>query len=265
MARIFWVEDQSHWINKFKHVLEETSFDDSNNIVEVFKFPEAACQRINLAKDDERPDVAILDARMNGFDQAGFSVSRALQTKWKDVPVIFLSEHNGTDIERDALVEHNAADFISKHQRNIEEVLVWRIRAILRQAVVRQSSPTQTTDKVINSGELKLDLDTWEVYWKDQKVMNPDNPKRPLAPTPRKILRCLVERSPRPVTTAQMAEYLNIEPEDYAAATYRQHIKTLRRAIDVAGGGQGDFLETCKNGKGIVAGGADGAYYWKKP
>ncbi|MDH5216804.1 MAG: response regulator [Gammaproteobacteria bacterium] len=265
MARIFWVEDQSHWVDKFKDTLEQADLDGKKNIVEVFKFAEAANQRISLAKSNERPDIALLDARMNGFDQAGFSVSKALRAKWPDVPIIFLSEHNGTDIERDAITKHNAADFISKHQRNIEEVICWRMRAILRQAVVQQSSPTQVAEDVITSGSLKLDLNTWEVYWKDNKIMNPDNPKRPLAPTPRKILRCLVERSPRPVTTAQIAEYLGIEPESYAAATYRQHIKTLRRAIDAADGGKGDFLELCKSGKGIVAGGSDGAYLWKKP
>lgn len=264
MARIFWVEDQSHWINKFKDSLEDADLDDVPNIIEVFKFPEAACQRISLAKEDERPDIAILDARMNGSDQAGFSVSRALAAKWPGIPIIFLSEHNGTDIERDALTEHNAADFISKHQRNIDEVLAWRIRAILRQSAVRQSNPTQVADDIISSGDLKLDINTWEVYWKNTKIMNPDNPKRPLAPTPRKVLRCLVERSPRPVSPNQMGEYLGMEPDMFAAATYRQHIKTLRRALDAAEGGKGNFIEMCKQGKGIVAG-SEGAYLWKKP
>jgi len=92
----------------------------------------------------------------------------------------------------------------------------------------------------------------------------PDNPRRPLAPTPRKILRCLVERSPRPVTTGQIAEYLGVDPDRYSSATYRQHIKTLRRAIDVADGATGDFISSCKNGHGVASCGEQGAYAWKK-
>jgi two-component system OmpR family response regulator len=117
---------------------------------------------------------------------------------------------------------------------------------------------------VLSSGELKLDLATWEVYWKGARLMNPDNPRRPLAPTPRKILRCLVERSPRPVTTWQIAEYLGVDPDAYSSATYRQHIKTLRRSIDAADGGAGHFIEHCKNGHGIISCGEQGAYSWTR-
>jgi DNA-binding response OmpR family regulator len=266
MAKIFWVEDQSHWIEKFKPVLNDAKLDDNANELLVFKFSEAARQKIKLMHEDERPDVAILDAKMNGYDQAGFSVSEALQKKWPGIPIIFLSEYNGTAIERDALEEHNASDFISKHQNNIEEVLIWRIKAILRQSVLRGTGTAQSTiGNILSSGELKIDLDTWEVFWHGKKLMNPDNPKRPLAPTPRKILKCLVERSPRPVTTTGMAEFLNVDPDTYQYATYRQHIKTLRRAIDFVDGGNGEFMELCKNGVGIVAFGEEGAYFWKPP
>lgn len=263
MARIFWVEDQSHWIEKFKKALENADIDGGKNELSIFKFSETARQQIALIDQNNGPEVAILDARMRGHDQAGFSVSQALHAKWPGLPIIFLSEHNGTDIERDALEEYGATDFISKHQRNVEDVLIWRIKAVLRQNALRGTDNATTPSDVITSGDLKLDLDTWEVYWKDVKLMNPDNPKRPLAPTPRKILRYLIEKSPRPVTTFQVAEYMNVDPDTYAYATYRQHIKTLRRAIDVADGGNGTFLQMCKDGYGIVACGEDGAYCWK--
>ncbi|MDH5378719.1 MAG: response regulator [Gammaproteobacteria bacterium] len=266
MAKIFWVEDQSHWIDKFRDVLEKADLDGSTpNVIEVYRFSEAARQRISLAKKDtDRPDVALLDAKMNGFDEAGFSVSTALRKKWPDLPIVFLSEHAGTDIERSAIETHQVQDFISKNQRNIEEVLVWRMKAAIRQSSVLAQGGENASD-ILTSGDLKIDLDNWEVYWKGNKLMNPDNPKRPLAPTPRKILRCLVERTPRPVTPFQMAEYLNIDPHTYAAATFRQHIKTLRRAFDCADNKSGEFLELCKKGYGVVAVGEEGAYCWKPP
>ena len=75
MATIFWVEDQSHWIRKFSPMLEQEDFDGKPNSLAVYNFAEAAQQKIALTGKDSPPDVALLDARMNGNDQAGFSVS----------------------------------------------------------------------------------------------------------------------------------------------------------------------------------------------
>ncbi|HED17752.1 MAG TPA: response regulator transcription factor [Gammaproteobacteria bacterium] len=262
MAKIIWVEDQSHWIDKFRDILTNTDLDGKANELIIYKSSEAAGQQITLMKKEEGPDLALLDASMNGNDQAGFSVSRALLKKWPGMPIIFFSEYSGTDIERDALTEHMASDFIAKHQSNVEQVLCWRIRAVLRQQAMGDGSLQSSSDNVLSSGDLKMDLDTWEVYWKGVKLMNPDNPKRPLAPTPRKILRCLVERTPRPVSTWQVAEYMGVDPDTYSYATYRQHIKTLRRALTVASE-QEDFMELSKQGLGIISCGEQGSYCWK--
>lgn len=264
MATIFWVEDQSHWIDKFKPVLESTAFDYAPTQVQVFKFAEAACQHIRLADDAQRPDVALLDANMNGNDDAGFSVSRALQRKWPGLPVIYLSEHSGTGIEQTAFETASAQDFIAKHQLNIESVLCWRIKAVLRQNSVRQSeSSALQSDQVLHSGDLRIDTTTWEVYWQGTKLMNPTNHQRPLAPTPRKILRFLVENAPRPLTTEQIADKLGADLERFSYANYRQHIRTLRLSFDQAMGGTGDFVALCKQGQGIAAFGDEGAYCWK--
>jgi DNA-binding winged helix-turn-helix (wHTH) protein len=93
--------------------------------------------------------------------------------------------------------------------------------------------------------------------------MNPSNHKRPLAPTPRKILKVLVERSPRPVNTEQMAEALGVESLSYAS--YRQHIKTLRHSFEQAAKAkqQESFLNLCQQQMGIVTFGDEHAYCWK--
>ncbi|WP_166264652.1 response regulator transcription factor [Marinobacter caseinilyticus] len=262
MANILWVEDQSHWIDKFKPVLEATDFDHHPTQVQVFQFAEAACQHIRLAEPQTPPDLALLDANMNGNDAAGFSVSRALQRKWPDLPIIYLSEHSGTDIEQEAFETTGAQDFIAKHQRNIESVLCWRIKARLRQQSLSQAGQSQTGD-VLKSGELMLDTTTWEAYWRGQKLMNPSNTKRPLPPTPRKILRYLLEASPRPLSTGQIADKLDADLERFSYANYRQHIRTLRLSIDQAMGGKGHFVSQCKQGAGIVTFGDEGAYSWK--
>jgi DNA-binding response OmpR family regulator len=259
MAKLFWVEDQIHWIDKFTDILQTTDFDGTENSLEVFKFPAAAKQRIATLDEHSRPDIAILDAHMNGSDEAGFSVSRALRKKWPELPIIYLSEHSGTRLEEQAFEQTNAEDFIAKHQRNIEAVLCWRIKAALKKSRHQSTGP----DDVLESGSLRIDLVSWEVYWKGVKLMNPHNPKRPLAPTPRKILRFLVQRSPRPLTTDQVVELLEADPERFSYANYRQHIKTLRSAFELAEGDSGRFNALCKQGRGIVTFGAEHAYSWK--
>lgn len=265
MANIFWVEDQIHWINRFQPILENTDFDGMPTRVETYKYAETACQKIAQMSDSDEPDLAILDANMNGNDHAGFTVSRALLKKWPQLPIIYLSEHSGTGIEQQAFEQADIKDFIAKHQHNVESVLCWRIRAVLRQKqlVVKSGAAEQHQSEQIKNGDLLIDLATWEVYWKGVKLMNPSNSRRPLAPTPRKILRYLVEVSPRGLTTGQMIDKLEADEDKFSYASYRQHITTLRKSFDQAEGGQGDFIKNCKQGFGIVTFGDDGAYCWK--
>ena len=56
-----------------------------------------------------------------------------------------------------------------------------------------------------------------------------------------------------------------MDPEKFSYASYRQHIKTLRRAFDAAEGQHGSFSERCNKGEGIVTFGDEGAYYWNPP
>ncbi len=263
MARIFWVEDQAHWIKKFSSVLQAGDFDENPNSLDIHNFAEAARQKIALSDKASPPDVALLDARMNGNDQAGFSVSSALRKKWPKIPIIYLSEHSGTEIERAALEQFSATDFIAKHQHNVEKVLCWRIRSVLRQAAI--DTDLCATINTISSGELTIDLNNWNVYWKGVRLMNPNNAQRPLAPTPRKLLHELMQCSPRPLTALQIAERLEADRDKFSYASYRQHIKTLRRSFDAAEGEQGKFSELCNQGHGIVTFGDDGAYLWNPP
>lgn len=263
MASIFWLEDQFHWIDKFETLLKSTDFGDGadSNELETHKFVETAIQSIR--KQSTPPDIALLDANMNGNDEAGLSIARRITEKWPQVPILYLSEHSGTPIEQAAFEESSARDFIAKHQRNIEEVLCWRIKAILREQNM-QSDPVSSSNDRITSGDLTIDLTTWNVYWHGVRLMNPNNCDRPLAPTPRKILKHLVESSPAAVSTEKMADLLDSEKFSYA--NYRQHIKTLRHSFEQASEKNQlkSFIECCKLGKGIVTFGDEGAYLWKK-
>ncbi len=268
MIKIFWVEDQSHWIEKFRPLLECSNFapgaegelpDDEHNRLEVFRFAEPALARIAQTDAGDAPHIAILDASLNGNDDGGFSVSKALLKKWPALPIVFLSEHSGTGIEQKAFEEGVTQDFIAKHQRNIEGVLLWRMKALLRQSL----QPVANKKAQLVSGDLRIDLVSWEVWWKGNKLMNPANPARPLAPTPRKILRFLVETSPRPLTTMQMADLLEADIEKFSYASYRQHIKILRHSMAAAHGHEQEFMDQCRAGRYIATFGDEGAYCWK--
>lgn len=264
MVDIVWVEDQFHWLDKLSPVLKAADLGDgeNNNQLTTFGLPEAACQHFNGR--GHAPDVVLLDANMNGDDHAGFRVSRVLHKRWPDVPIVYLSEHSGSEIEQTAFEKLETQDFVAKHQQNIEQILCWRIKAVLRQVRIHKGQTSTTSaDGTLSRGPLTIDLTTWEAYWHGKKVMNPNNSQRPLPPIPRKILRLLAEHSPRPLTTLQIADYLEMDHFNYAS--YRQHIKTLRRALEHASNqaGQPSFLELCKKGQGIVTFGDEGAYCWK--
>lgn len=264
MIKIFWVEDQQHWIDKFRPLLQITDFSgvsaEADNRLEVFKQQDAAHNRIAQTADTDAPHIAILDASLNGDDDGGFSLSKALLKKWPALPIVFLSEHSGTGIEEKAFQQGVTQDFIAKNQRNIEGVLVWRIKALLKPVLA--AAPV---NRLLTSGDLEIDLVSWEVRWKNNRLMNPANPARPLAPTPRKILRFLVEASPRPLTTMQMADKLDADLEKFSYANYRQHIKTVRKSLALAHGDEAAFMDMCRQGEGVVTFGAEGAYLWKTP
>lgn len=277
MVKILWVEDQTHWVTKFKPTLEQADLSigsseegqtNCQNEVQIFKFAEAA--RMHITQSNNAPDIAILDANMNGNDQAGFSVSRALHKKWPQLPVIYLSEHSGTGIEQQAFEETGAQDFIAKHQQNIEAVLCWRIKAALKKSQLSGQGSASGDEAdcagILTSGSLSIDTSSWNVYWHGERLMNPLNERRPLPPTPRKILRYLVEASPSPLATSQIVDKLDADPERFSDANYRQHIRTLRQSIDQAAErkGEGSFTALCKAGKGITTFGDSSAYCWVK-
>ena len=269
MIKIFWVEDQQHWIDKFRPVLQSNHFAPGEppplagaeqNRLEVFKQLDAALARIAQTDHSDAPQIALLDASLNGDDDGGYTIARALLKKWPALPIVFLSEHSGTGIEQKAFEEGVSRDFIAKNQRNIEAVLLWRMKALLKDVLAPAAQ-----SRLLTSGDLSIDLINWEVRWRGNVLMNPANPKRPLAPTPRKILRFLVEASPRPVTTLQMAEWLEADLEKFSYANYRQHIKTLRKSLALAHGDEQAFMDLCRAGDGVATFGADGAYLWKVP
>jgi two-component system, OmpR family, response regulator ChvI len=112
---------------------------------------------------DEHPDLAILDIKMPRMD--GIETLRQLRQK-SHLPVIFLTS---MEEEIDELVglKMGADDYIRKPFS--ARLLVERVKVLLRRAAP-QAAVTKDGGKIVERGELRLDLERHSCTWKNEPV-----------------------------------------------------------------------------------------------
>jgi two-component system, OmpR family, response regulator ChvI len=111
------------------------------------------------------PDLAILDIKMPRMD--GMETMRLLRAK-SDLPVIFLASKEEMIDEVFAL-KMGADDLIRKPIS--ERLLVERVKAVLRRASPKDGMVQKKgTDKVLERGALRMDLERHTCTWKNQPV-----------------------------------------------------------------------------------------------
>jgi len=175
----------------------------------------------------ERPDLVVLDLMLP--DRDGWDVTRVMRndSALADTPVIMLTarvEHH----DRIVGLELGADDYVTKPFHPGE--LLARIRAVLRRA---QRGPAAS--KVIQAGELRIDVDGHPVEVRGEVV--------PLTPTEFGLLQALAEHRGQALTRLEMIErglgysYEGIE------RTVDSHIRNLRRKLSEAGASE-DLVET---------------------
>lgn len=118
-------------------------------------------EAIRFAKDHEY-DLILLDVMLPKYD--GFEVCRQIR-EFSAVPIIMLTA-KGDDMDKILGLEYGADDYITK-PFNILEVKA-RIKAIMRR--VENKKATEEKAKVLESGELRLDLDGRRAFIADQEV-----------------------------------------------------------------------------------------------
>lgn len=153
--------------------------DDDPNILQVAGFAVAkAGYRTVTAKNGkqalelfhaEQPDLVVLDIVMPELD--GVDVCRQIRTK-SNVPVIFLSSMDD-EVDRIVGLELGADDYLTKPFSPRE--LVARIKAVLRRSDTRELPGTtphkgQDQRRVLEHGDVRLDLDCVRAFWKGQEV-----------------------------------------------------------------------------------------------
>lgn len=118
-------------------------------------------EAVQLAKQKEY-DVVLLDVMLPKYN--GFEVCQQIR-EFSNMPIIMLTA-KGDDMDKILGLEYGADDYITK-PFNILEVKA-RIKAIMRRSAKKaQKEPSQ---KVIQKGSLKLELDGRRVYIDDNEI-----------------------------------------------------------------------------------------------
>lgn len=157
--RIAYVEDDAVILANYTEILRDEGFD----VVGYSAKDEAIA-----AFREQLPDLALLDVSLHGERDAGFHVCSELRRLSGDLPIIFLTSHDG-EIEKISGLRLGADDYITK-DASINYIIV-RIEALFRRleavrgAVVRSVPPPE-----ISLGELRVDEQLSCVYWKGVKL-----------------------------------------------------------------------------------------------
>jgi two-component system alkaline phosphatase synthesis response regulator PhoP len=175
----------------------------------------------------ERPDLLILDLMLP--DRDGLSMTRIVRgdASLAAMPIIMLTARV-EDQDKIVGLELGADDYVTK-PFNPQE-LVARIRAVLRRL---QAEPTPP--RVIQTGELIIDVDAHQVRVQNQVVG--------LTPTEFSLLRALAENPGRALTRMELIEKGLGYSYEGLDRTVDSHIKNMRRKLADAGA-SADLIET---------------------
>mgnify|MGYP001823926897 FL=1 len=211
--------------------------DDDREIVRLLRaYLEQAGYQVFSAYDGETalhiirrecPDLVLLDLMLP--DRDGWDVTRVVRGDpgLAATPILMLTARV-EDHDKIVGLEMGADDYVSK-PFNPREVLA-RIRAVLRRAHGEPAPP-----RVIQSGELVMDLDQHRVCLGSQPVR--------LTPTEFSLLQALAEHPGHTLTRLELIEKGLGYSYEGLNRTVDSHIKNLRRKLSEAGGDT-DLVET---------------------
>jgi two-component system alkaline phosphatase synthesis response regulator PhoP len=175
----------------------------------------------------ERPDLVVLDLMLP--DRDGWDVTRVMRgdASLAHTPIIMLTarvEHH----DRIAGLELGADDYVTKPFHPGE--LMARIRAVLRRA---QRGPAAS--RMIQAGELMIDVDAHRVEVRGQTIH--------LTPTEFGLLHALAEHCDHALTRSEMIEQGLGYSYEGLERTVDSHVRNLRRKLSDAGA-PADLIET---------------------
>ncbi len=174
----------------------------------------------------ERPDLVVLDLMLPGMD--GKDVCRALKSDplTRSIPILMLTAKS-EEMDRVVGFELGAEDYVTKPFSPRE--LVLRVKAILR----RRERPS-SEEKVIQIEDLLIDMDRHQVLLKNRPLY--------LTSTEFKLLVELVSNRGRVQTRQRLLDKIWGYTYEGYARTVDTHIRRLREKL----GEKGDWIETLR-------------------
>jgi len=166
--------------------------------------------------EQHRPDLVVLDVMMPDMD--GFTVTRKLRERGREMPVLFLTARDETSDKVTGLTV-GGDDYVTK-PFSLEEVVA-RIRAVLRRSGVG-SEPGNGRLVFV---DLELDEDSHEVRRGGRSIE--------LSPTEFKLLRYLMLNPNRVLSKMQILDHVWAYDFNGEAGIVESYISYLRRKVDV--------------------------------
>lgn len=215
--------------------------DDEENLRESVSF---ALRREGYAVDEydngltawqrfqkQQPSLVVLDILMPQMD--GLELCRKLRAMSETLPIIFLTSRDD-EFDRILGLELGADDYLCKPFSMRE--LTTRIKVLLRRAaLLGKSVQPARGEEPLRVGPLELDLQRYQVRWKEQPV--------DLTVTEFMMLHALVKH-PGHVKTRQQLTRDGYPHDTYVSdRTIDSHIKNLRRKLGAVPEG-GDPIES---------------------
>ena len=155
MAKVLVVDDEKLIVKGIRFSLEQ----DGMEVDCAYDVEEA----IRMAKETEY-DIVLLDVMLPKFD--GFEVCQAIR-EFSEMPIIMVTAKGG-DMDKILGLEYGADDYITK-PFNILEVKA-RIKAIMRRNAKKSKKESQSSGKVVQAGDLKLDTDSRRVFIAEKEI-----------------------------------------------------------------------------------------------
>ncbi len=160
----------------------------------------------------------MLDVNLPDVD--GFEICRRMRRDGIDTPVIFLTARDDPSDLR-AGFGHGGDDYLTK-PFSLEE-LALRIEAVLRRSRGSVSDAHRLT-----SGDLLLDEDAHQVFWREQEI--------DLSPTEFRLLHYLMLNPGRVLSKLQILDYVWEYDFDGDARIVETYISYLRKKLGPEGG-----------------------------
>jgi two-component system alkaline phosphatase synthesis response regulator PhoP len=164
----------------------------------------------------ERPDLVVLDWMLPGRD--GWSITQWVRADATLAPTpILMLTARVDDSDKISSLETGADDYLTKPFNPLE--LVARVKALLRRA-----AGDYQPARVLESGDLRLDVDERAAYLNHSRV--------DLTPTEFNLLRALMQHPNHTFTRDELIESALGYGFDGMERTLDSHIRNLRKKLD---------------------------------